>query len=82
MQPPLQALLDAGVAAPLQGRMSQDDWLAAIDEALDLGASAIQFIGGEPTLHPHFRWLLDHVGRAKVRLVEVYTNATRLTTRW
>jgi MoaA/NifB/PqqE/SkfB family radical SAM enzyme len=75
----LHCYADAGVAAPLQGRMSLDDWLAAIDEALDLGAGAIQFIGGEPTLHPHFRRLLDHVGKAKVGLVEVYTNATRLT---
>ena len=32
--------------------------------------------GGEPTLHPHFRTLLDYVGKAKLRLVEVYTNAT------
>ena len=70
---------DAGVSAPLQGRMSLDDWLAAIDEALNLGVSAIQFIGGEPTLHPHFRALLRHVGRANLSLVEVYTNATRLT---
>jgi MoaA/NifB/PqqE/SkfB family radical SAM enzyme len=70
---------DSSVAAPLQGRMSLDDWLAAIDEALQLGTSAIQFIGGEPTLHPHFRRLLDYAGRANMSLVEVYTNATRLT---
>jgi MoaA/NifB/PqqE/SkfB family radical SAM enzyme len=70
---------DASAAAPLQGRMALDDWLAVIDEALQLGASAVQFIGGEPTLHPHFRRLLDHVGRANLSVVEVYTNATRLT---
>ena len=59
--------------------MTLDDWLATIDEALDIGASAFQLIGGEPTLHPHFRTLLDHVGKANPRLLEVYTNATRLT---
>jgi len=59
--------------------MALDDWLAAIDEALDIGASAIQFIGGEPTLHPHFRKLLEYVGKANLSLIEVYTNATRLT---
>ena len=59
--------------------MTLDDWLATIDEALDIGASAFQLIGGEPTLHPHFRTLLDHVGKANPRLIEVYTNATRLT---
>lgn len=75
----LHCYADAGVTAPLQGRMSLDDWLAAIDEALDLGTRAVQFIGGEPTLHPHFRTLLDYVGRASLDLVEIYTNATRLT---
>jgi MoaA/NifB/PqqE/SkfB family radical SAM enzyme len=58
--------------------MSLDDWRAVIDEAVDLGASAVQLIGGEPTLHPHFRALLDHAGKANLRLIEVYTNATRL----
>jgi MoaA/NifB/PqqE/SkfB family radical SAM enzyme len=75
----LHCYAEAGAAAPLQGCMSLDDWLAAIDEALDLGARAIQLIGGEPTLHPHFRTLLGYVGKASVGLVEVYTNATRLT---
>src|SRR5688572_27969070 len=70
---------DASPAASLQGRMSLDDWRAAIDEAVDMGASAVQLIGGEPTLHPHFRALLDHAGKASARLLEVYTNATRLT---
>ena len=51
----------------------------AIDEALDLGVRAVQFIGGEPTLHPHFRELLAHAGKASLELIEVYTNATRLT---
>ena len=70
---------DAGPAAPAQGRMALDDWRAAIDEALDLGVRAVQFIGGEPTLHPHFRELLAHAAKASLELVEVYTNATRLT---
>jgi MoaA/NifB/PqqE/SkfB family radical SAM enzyme len=58
--------------------MSLDDWCAIIDEAVDLGAFAVQFIGGEPTLHPHFRTLVEHAAKANIRLVEVYTNATRL----
>jgi MoaA/NifB/PqqE/SkfB family radical SAM enzyme len=69
----------AGVDRPLEGDMTLEDWQAIVDEALDLGASAFQLIGGEPTLHPHFRTLLAYVGRANPRLLEVYTNATRLT---
>jgi MoaA/NifB/PqqE/SkfB family radical SAM enzyme len=70
---------DAGPAAALQGSMSLDHWRAVIDEAVDLGASTVQFIGGEPTLHPYFRALIDHAGKADLRLIEVFTNATRLT---
>jgi sulfatase maturation enzyme AslB (radical SAM superfamily) len=69
----------AGVARPLEGDMTLKDWQAVIDEALDLGASAFQLIGGEPTLHPHFRTLLAYLAKSSPRLIEVYTNATRLT---
>jgi MoaA/NifB/PqqE/SkfB family radical SAM enzyme len=34
------------------GSMTRADWTRVIDEAVDLGLSLIQFIGGEPTLHP------------------------------
>jgi MoaA/NifB/PqqE/SkfB family radical SAM enzyme len=71
--------VDASVARSLEGDMTLDHWLAIIDEAVGVGASAFQFIGGEPTLHPHFRKLLDYVGKANPRLIEVYTNATHLT---
>src|SRR5262245_56369398 len=70
---------DASPTAALQGSMSLDDWRTVIDEAVDLGASAVQFIGGEPTLHPHFRTLIEHAGKASLRLIEVFTNATRLS---
>ncbi|WP_420139105.1 radical SAM protein [Sphingomonas sp.] len=55
------------------GIMSQQDWLRVIDEADELAASSIQFIGGEPTLHPNFLLLLRHAA-SKRGAVEVYTN--------
>jgi MoaA/NifB/PqqE/SkfB family radical SAM enzyme len=70
---------DASPTAALQGSMSLDNWRTVIDEAVDLGASAVQFIGGEPTLHPHFRTLIEHAGKADLPLIEVFTNATRLS---
>ena len=70
---------DSGPAAPLQGPMTPDDWRVVIGEARALGADAVQFIGGEPTLHPHFRALLADAVKAGVSQIEVYTNATRLT---
>ena len=59
--------------------MSLLDWRDIVDEAFDLGASVIQFIGGEPTLHPHFRTLVNHVAERQPAVLEVYTNATRLS---
>jgi MoaA/NifB/PqqE/SkfB family radical SAM enzyme len=32
--------------------MSRSEWCRVIDEAAMLGVQLVQFIGGEPTLHP------------------------------
>lgn len=63
---------------PLTGRMEADDWHRAIDEARSLGCRRIQFIGGEPTIHPELWPLVAHVKRAGFYSCEVYTNATAL----
>jgi MoaA/NifB/PqqE/SkfB family radical SAM enzyme len=55
------------------GTMSLDDWKRVIDEAAELGVSDVQFIGGEPTLHPGLPELIAHAARAKLR-VEIYSN--------
>lgn len=34
------------------GSMTADDWKSVIDQAVAAGVSMVQFIGGEPTLHP------------------------------
>lgn len=41
------------------GTMTVDDWRSVIGQAADLGVTEVQFIGGEPTLHPDFPALLD-----------------------
>lgn len=55
------------------GVMVYDDWLRVIDEAVAIGVGMVQFIGGEPTLHPG---LPDFVDYALIRglSVEVFTN--------
>jgi MoaA/NifB/PqqE/SkfB family radical SAM enzyme len=56
--------------------MSEQDWENIIDQAAVLGCRALQFIGGEPTMHPALPALIE---RARVRgfeTVEVYTNGT------
>jgi MoaA/NifB/PqqE/SkfB family radical SAM enzyme len=60
------------------GTMAAADWQRVIGEAADVGVQLVQFIGGEPTLHPALPGL---VGRALARdlEVEVFTNLVHMT---
>ena len=60
------------------GRMTATDWMRVIDEANTLGASPVQFIGGEPTMHPHFAEILRHAVRTGIG-VEVYSNLVHIS---
>jgi MoaA/NifB/PqqE/SkfB family radical SAM enzyme len=60
------------------GVMTFEDWTRVIDQCAELGVSDVQFIGGEPTLHPRLVDLVDHaLGRALA--VEVFSNLVRVT---
>ncbi|MGW1275548.1 radical SAM protein [Streptomyces tsukubensis] len=59
------------------GTMTTEDWLRIIDEAAALGATTLQIIGGEPTLHPDFAQLVEHAVDAGL-LVRVYSNLVRV----
>lgn len=55
------------------GAMRIHDWIRVIDEARELGVRMVQFIGGEPTLHPNLPYLIDQaVGRRMA--VEIFSN--------
>ncbi|MFM7676774.1 MAG: radical SAM protein [Synechococcus sp.] len=69
---------DSSPLGDLLGAMRYDDWCAVIDQAAALGCRQLQFIGGEPTLHPHLSDLIDHANHRHFELIEVFTNATRL----
>ena len=55
------------------GTMTDNDWRSVIDQAAALNVSMVQFIGGEPTAHPHFASLLRHAISSGLA-AEVYTN--------
>jgi MoaA/NifB/PqqE/SkfB family radical SAM enzyme len=55
------------------GKMTAEDWMNVTDEANTLGASMVQFIGGEPTMHPQFPAILRHAIGTGIA-VEVHTN--------
>ncbi|MFI8093889.1 radical SAM protein [Streptomyces sp. NPDC086080] len=59
------------------GSMTGADWHALIDEAAAIGVTTVQFIGGEPTLHPDFAALVGHALEAGLR-VQVYSNLYRV----
>ncbi|MFI9204056.1 radical SAM protein [Streptomyces sp. NPDC053048] len=55
------------------GTMTREDWISALDQAAGYGVTDVQFIGGEPTMHPDFSELVDHALTIGLR-VEVYSN--------
>jgi MoaA/NifB/PqqE/SkfB family radical SAM enzyme len=61
--------------------MTDDDWRSVIDQGAALGVSMVQFIGGEPTLHPAFADLLRYAVDAGLA-AEVYTNLTHVKASW
>jgi len=67
--------------AGTHGTMTGDDWLSVLAQAADLGVSMVQFIGGEPTLHPEFAALLAHAVGAGLA-AEVYSNLTHVRESW
>jgi MoaA/NifB/PqqE/SkfB family radical SAM enzyme len=58
--------------------MTVSDWMRVLDDAAEHGVDTVQFIGGEPTLHPAFSELVAHALAAGLG-VEVFTNLYRVT---
>jgi MoaA/NifB/PqqE/SkfB family radical SAM enzyme len=70
---------DSGPARALHGRLGLADWLAALGQAADLGCKKVQFIGGEPTLHPDLPTLIESARGLGFSTIEVFTNGTLFT---
>lgn len=63
------------------GTMTVGDWTRLLAESVALGASGVQFIGGEPTLHPDFTGLVAAVGKLGLS-IEVFSNLTHTRPDW
>jgi radical SAM protein with 4Fe4S-binding SPASM domain len=70
---------DASPERDLRGSMSDEDWMHVIDEGYRNGGRSIQFIGGEPTLHPSLDRLLEYAKEVGFQQIEVFTNGTSMT---
>ncbi len=55
------------------GTMTVDDWGQVISDLPGIGVERVQFIGGEPTLHPALPKLIGRAAAAGLK-TEVYTN--------
>lgn len=60
------------------GSMSRKDWTCVIEDAARLGVNTLQFIGGEPTLHPDFPELLKTAVDRGIE-VEIFSNLVHIT---
>jgi MoaA/NifB/PqqE/SkfB family radical SAM enzyme len=69
--------IDAGPSGT-HGTMNSTDWVRILDEAADMGVRTVQFIGGEPTLHPALPELIRHA-LSRALAVEVFTNLVHVS---
>ena len=69
---------DSRPTEPINQQMSYHNWLTVLRDAFTLGCRRVQFIGGEPTLHPHLIQLIIDATNVGYDFIEVYTNGTLL----
>jgi uncharacterized radical SAM superfamily Fe-S cluster-containing enzyme len=60
--------------------MTREGWIGLLDQAANGGVRNVQFIGGEPTMHPDFPELLDHAVNIGLD-VEVFSNLVHVSAR-
>jgi MoaA/NifB/PqqE/SkfB family radical SAM enzyme len=63
----------------LFGQLTSDDWFQVIREAAEMKCRQIQFIGGEPTLHPELSRFVAFASSLGFTFIEVFTNSTHLS---
>ncbi|MFJ4921245.1 radical SAM protein [Streptomyces sp. NPDC088725] len=63
------------------GEMAPADWRTVITDAAALGIRTVQLIGGEPTVHPHWREFAELALSLGLH-VEVYSNLYKVHDDW
>lgn len=62
------------------GSMTGGDWLSVLEQAAEMGVPKVQFIGGEPTMHPDFPELVESALDLGLD-VEIYSNLVHVSAR-
>jgi MoaA/NifB/PqqE/SkfB family radical SAM enzyme len=63
------------------GTMTRQDWTGVLDQAAACGVDTVQFIGGEPTMHPDAAALVEHALGLGLK-VEVFSNLVHVPGVW
>jgi MoaA/NifB/PqqE/SkfB family radical SAM enzyme len=69
----------SGPHKSLRGHMALENWLQVLRDASRLGCRGVQFIGGEPSLHPDLGKMISFAVTEGYDFIELYTNATAMT---
>lgn len=69
---------DSGPKRQLFGELGLNDWLTILQDAAGIGCRQVQFIGGEPTLHPDLSRMISFASAQDYGFIEVYTNAIHI----
>jgi MoaA/NifB/PqqE/SkfB family radical SAM enzyme len=72
----LHCYADSSPRMDLFGSVDTQTWLGVLGESASLGCTQVQFIGGEPTLHPDLSKMICLASASGYSLIEVFTNAT------
>ncbi|MFF9568317.1 radical SAM protein [Streptomyces sp. NPDC014685] len=76
----MHCLSESGPQA-VHGAMASADWRTVIMDAATLGIRTVQLIGGEPTVHPHWREFAE-LALSLGMEVEVYSNLYVVKAAW
>jgi len=69
---------DSSPRRPLDEGMSLADWVTVLEQARKVHCDSVQFIGGEPMLHPQLMTLVECASNLGFRYIEIYSNGTRI----
>lgn len=73
---------ESGPHMPLLMTMRYQDWQNLLSDAYTRGCRQVQFIGGEPLLHPNLHELIRDARHIGYEFIEVFTNGTMLNDSW
>src|SRR5690606_13596797 len=70
---------ESGPHTGSQDTLSADEYRCLLDEASEANCRRVQFIGGEPTLHPSLIPMINHARLRGFSSIEVFSNLLRLS---